>query len=77
MNSFDEGLNIEVSDMQAAQAYQAIMKKLPALEPFRKISGVPDKAEIIASLVEFILEGLYLNHLLKKTQLGNKMVYRQ
>jgi hypothetical protein len=42
-----------------------------------KIVGVPDKPEAVASAVEFILEGLYVNHLVKKTQVGNKVVYRQ
>jgi magnesium chelatase subunit I len=74
---FNEGLSVEVSDMQPSQAYQSILKKLPGIDQMLKISGLPDRPEAVASAVEFILEGLYVNHLVKKTQVGNKLVYRQ
>lgn len=77
VNPFNEGLEVEVSDMLASQSYQGIVKKLPGMDHMLKIVGVPDKPEAVASAVEFILEGLYVNHLVKKTQVGNKVVYRQ
>jgi hypothetical protein len=77
VNPFNEGLEVEVSDMLASQSYQGILKKLPGMDHMLKIVGVPDKPEAAASAVEFILEGLYVNHLVKKTQVGNKVVYRQ
>jgi magnesium chelatase subunit I len=74
---FNEGMVIEVSEMMDSQSYQGILKKLAGIDNMLKISGVSDKPGTVASAIEFILEGLYANRMLKKTQSGNKLVYRQ
>lgn len=74
---FNDGLVVEVSETMDSRTYQGILNKLPSLDKMLKIIGVPDKPEASASAIEFILEGLYVNHLIKKTQVDNKTVYRQ
>ncbi len=74
---FNDGLTVEVSEMMDSRTYQGILNKLPNLDKMLKIIGVPDKPEASASAIEFILEGLYVNRLVKKTQVDNKIVYRQ
>ena len=74
---FNDGLVVEVSEMTPSANYQTILKKLTGMDRMLKICGIPDKSEAVASAVEFILEGLHVNHLLKKTRLENKLVYRQ
>ena len=77
LNPFNEGLAVEISDMMDAQAYLAILKKVTGLGNMVKRLGVPEKPEATASAVEFILEGLYVNNMLKKTRVANKLVYKR
>ena len=73
---FDKGLVVEVSDTLDSQSYLAIVRQITGMKDMIKVASVPDRPEAIASAVEFILEGLYLNKRLSKTKSEGKTVYR-
>jgi magnesium chelatase subunit I len=72
---FQQGLSIEVSDMLHNQFYLDMLKKIPGIERSFSTLMENNHPEATASVLEFILEGLYLNKRLSKTTLGNKYVY--
>jgi magnesium chelatase subunit I len=72
---FQKGLSIEVSEMLYSQFYVDTIKKMPGIEKPLKILNKTESPEVIASAMEFILEGLYTNKRLSKTKLPNKRVY--
>ena len=72
---FQKGLSIEVSDMLYSQFYVDMIKKMPGIERPLKTLNKTERPEVIASALEFILEGLYTNKRLSKTKLPNKCVY--
>lgn len=72
---FQNGLKVEVSDMLHNQFYLDMLKKLPGVERSFKTLIDSQRPEVTASALEFILEGLYLNKRLSKTQLNNKSIY--
>jgi len=74
---FNEGFAVEVSDMMEARKYLETLKKVGGLGGMVKRLNLPERAEAQASGVEFILEGLYANNLLKKSRVDNKVIYRR
>jgi magnesium chelatase subunit I len=66
---------IETSDTMSSASYISGLKKVPGLSPAIKKLGLPDRPEAIASAVEFVLEGLYLNQKLNKTVQEGRAVY--
>jgi magnesium chelatase subunit I len=76
ITQFNNGFNVEVSDMMPAKKYLRYAKELTGLpEAIRKIIK-SEQPELIASAGEFILEGLHINKKLNKTQSDGKTVYR-
>ena len=73
---FKNGFGIEVSDMMPAKKYTANLQKNSALAAAAKKIAKSEQPEILASAVEFILEGLYVNNKLNKTRSAGKNVYR-
>ena len=73
---FSGGVNIETSDMMPAQKYLAGIKEIAGLAAAVKKIAKTGQPEIMASAVEFILEGLYVNNKLNKTLAGGKNTYR-
>jgi len=73
---FKAGLSVEVSDTLASAAYVKMARGLPGLE--RAVTKVCPEATpaLVASAVEFILEGLHLNKRLNKDRVGGRMQYR-
>jgi len=74
---FDEGLVVEVSDMMDCLSYLGVVSKVTGLKDMVKVVDGSERPEAIASAVEFILEGLYLNKRLNKTKVEGKTVYRR
>lgn len=75
---FDMGLTVEVSELLHSQFYIDMLKKIPALERALKPLIASENFEspaLLASTVEFLLEGLYVNHRLNKSKLPDKIVY--
>jgi magnesium chelatase subunit I len=73
---FKNGFGIEVSDMMPAKKYTASLQKNTVFADTVKKITKSEQPEILASAVEFILEGLYVNNKLNKTSSGGKNIYR-
>ena len=73
---FKNGFGIEVSDMMPAKKYTANLQNNSPLAAAVKKIAKSEQPEILASAVEFILEGLYVNNKLNKTRSAGKNVYR-
>ena len=73
---FNNGVNIETSDIMPAKKYLAGTKEIAGLAEAVKKIAKTGQPEILASAVEFILEGLYVNNKLNKTLAGGKNTYR-
>ncbi len=77
---FDRGLTLEVSEMLHSGFYLDMMRKIPTIERVLKQLNLPVSDEspaAIASAMEFILEGLYVNRRISKVRLGNRRVYER
>ncbi len=73
---FKGGLSVEVSDTLASTAYVKMAKQVEGLAtPLAKIAPEPEPA-LVASAVEFVLEGLHLNKRLNKDKMGGRAHYR-
>jgi magnesium chelatase subunit I len=76
VKQFKGGFSVEVSDTMSAKSYVRYLKEIPGLAKIvRKITD-SEAPEIVASIVEFIFEGLHLNKRLNKTKVEGKTVYR-
>jgi len=73
---FSEGFSVEVFDMMPAKAYVRNTKEvIGLLEAVKKVCD-SERPEMIASAVEFVLEGLHLNKRLNKAKQEGKTIYR-
>jgi magnesium chelatase subunit I len=50
---------------------------LPELATALKKLSLPDRPEVRASVIEFLLEGLHLNKRLNKDEIDGRAVYRR
>ena len=77
--AFDAGTVVHAGDDLAAADYLPVLHDLPALErPTRDLAG-PEAAEspaLLASALEFLLEGLHLTKRLNKDASGARALYR-
>jgi magnesium chelatase subunit I len=73
---FKTGLSVEVSDSLASARYMKMARDVPGLEPaVAKIC--PERTPtLVASAVEFVLEGLHLNKRLNKDRVAGRVQYR-
>ena len=76
VNQFNGGFNVETSDSMNAKSYVCYLKEIPGMAKAVKKMTDAETPEIIASVVEFILEGAHLNKRLNKTKVEGKTVYR-
>ncbi len=76
VKQFNSGFTVEISDNMSAKSYVRNMKEITGLA--RAVTKMTDTEapEIVASIVEFILEGLHLNKRLNKSRVKGKAVYR-
>ena len=81
--SFEDGLVLETGDRLASREYVRWMAEIPGLhEAVRRLGtfDVTDGAEepaVVASAVEFLLEGLHLSRRINKDRSGAGTVYRR
>lgn len=73
---FKSGLAVEVSDMTPSAEYGKIIKQLEGMAAIIRKLGVEGGAPLLASAVEFILEGLHLNKRLNKDKISGRVQYR-
>ncbi len=80
VEAFDEGVVVSAGDDIASGDYVALLEQIPALRTAVESLGL-DEAQLarpamVASGVEFVLEGLHLNKRLNKEAVGSSGVYR-
>jgi magnesium chelatase subunit I len=73
---FNDGFTVETSDSLSAKSYARYMKDIPELSNVVKRITDEDTPEVLASVMEFIFEGLHLNKRLNKSKVEGKTVYR-
>jgi magnesium chelatase subunit I len=74
---FEDGEIMEVGEVVPAGAYLRAMGDAPELGAALKRLQLPDRPEVKASVIEFLLEGLHLNKRLNKDELDGKALYRR
>jgi magnesium chelatase subunit I len=83
VDAFDGGLVMETGDRIPSREYVRWMREVPGLPAAVQATGVeptkdePASAALVASAVEFILEGLHLQRRLNKDRAHGAVVYRR
>ena len=80
LDAFDEGAVVSAGDDIASADYVALLDQIPALAEILEGLGIDEagrqRPAVVASAVEFVLEGLHLNKRLNKEAVGGAGVYR-
>lgn len=77
VTAFEEGIVAHVGEDVASTELLAILEQIPALAtPVAALTGGDKNPAVIASAVEFVLEGLHLTRRLNKDASGNSSTYR-
>jgi magnesium chelatase subunit I len=79
VGSFEAGVVVHAGDDLPATEYMSVLADLPALEPPVRALAGPGAAEspaMLASALEFLLEGLHLTKRLNKDASGARALYR-
>ena len=83
VDAFDEGFIVEIGDRTPSREYVAWAREVPGLdEAVRRLGtydvtdGAPEPA-VVASAVEFLLEGLHLARRLNKERVGDASIYHR
>ncbi len=74
---FNQGGRMEVSEAMSSREYLDVFREIEGLETRVKELGITDSPAMMASAIEFILEGLHLHNLLNKNEVGGKVIYRK
>jgi magnesium chelatase subunit I len=77
VSRFEEGGMLEVGEGISARAYTRTFGDLPEITTALKKLNLPDRPEVRASVIEFLLEGLHLNKRLNKDEVDGRAVYRR
>ena len=74
---FNRGAWMEVSDLTPSRDYLEIFREVRGLKDIVKGLGVTEESPaLLASAIEFILEGLHLHNLLNKDVISGKIQYK-
>jgi len=74
---FDEGQVIEVGESLPAASYGRAFGSGAELGPALRRLQLPDRPEVRASALEFLLEGLHLAKRLNKDDMNDRVIYRR
>jgi magnesium chelatase subunit I len=74
---FEDGEMLEVGEGIPARAYTRAIGEVPEIATALKRLSLPDRPEVRASVIEFILEGLHLNKRLNKDEVEGRAIYRR
>ncbi len=77
VEQFNGGFNAETSENMSAKSYVRYVREIPGMAKAVKKMTDTETPEIMASVVEFILEGAHLNKRLNKTKVEGKTVYKK
>jgi len=76
VTQFKAGISVEVSDTKPSKEYVKIVKQVEGLDKSVAKLDPGENLAVIASAVEFVLEGLHLNKRLNKDRSAGKAQYR-
>ena len=76
IEQFNNGFSVDVADTMSAKPYVRNVQEMIGLADAVKVVNKSERPEAIASVVEFILEGLHLNKRLNKVKVAGKAVYK-
>ena len=80
IEAFDDGVSVSAGEDISSADYLALLKSMPALDaPVQALlADEPDAEapEVVASAIEFVLEGLHLSKRLNKDAAGGRAQYR-
>jgi len=77
VDSFDGDLLVNAGEDVSSADYVALLADIPALAPhIAALTGGDKTPEVVASAVEFVLEGLHLSKRLNKDAVGARAQYR-
>jgi magnesium chelatase subunit I len=76
LESFSNGIKVEVSESMDSTEYVRLARELGGLGQAMERLGAEEKPATIASVLEFILEGLHLNKRLNKDKVAGKARYQ-
>ena len=74
---FEEGTMLEVGESMPASTYVRAVGESTEVDNAVRRLGLPEKAEVRASVIEFVLEGLHLAKRLNKDEMGGRALYRR
>jgi magnesium chelatase subunit I len=78
VTAFDLGQVVETGSERPATEYPSLLEQVPELvEPVEKLLAGDRRPEVVASAVEFVLEGLHLNRRLNCERSEGGFVYRR
>src|SRR5690606_14882123 len=76
VEAFKTGRSVETGEAMPAREYTSLMSSIDGLAEVVGAVTSDERAEVQASAVEFVLEGLHLNKRLNKDRLGTQALYR-
>jgi len=77
VEAFDTDMVVNAGEDVRAADYVALLARVPALNPHvLALTGGDETPEVVASAVEFVLEGLHLSKRLNKEAVGPRAQYR-
>ena len=75
--AFEGGVTVHAGDDVTSAQLVALLEQVPALKPIVNVfTGGNDSPAVVASAVEFVLEGLHLSKRLNKDSAGPRATYR-
>lgn len=75
VDSFQNGMTVEVSQAMSSQAYMDAMHAITGMEKALQSIIDPESAPEVSSAMEFILDGLHLSNKLNRDEKGEGLVY--
>ena len=76
VQQFDGGLKVETGSEKSSRSYTRLLGRIDGLPQAVKMLGAGKTPEVVASDIEFILEGLHLNRKLNRDQVDRGFRYR-
>ena len=73
---FEAGWGVEVSDQMGSEEYLEGIRHIPGLREGVALLGAFESPALMATAIEFVLEGLHLHQKLNKDRAGGRYAYR-
>jgi magnesium chelatase subunit I len=73
---FESGWGVEVSDLMRSEEYLEGIRHIPGLREGVGLLGPFESPGLMATAIEFVLEGLHLHQKLNKDRTGGRYTYR-